>query len=86
MLAEAPYMLHMALGPKQQPREPGAVELESIGGERRLLCGGSSNDYISGRRLAIEDCHYFGDACLMDLTFMLKTLGAYGLYITVIGI
>jgi hypothetical protein len=71
-------MSYMALSRNSSQGEPGAVELESIGGERRLLCGVAQTIIISGRRLAIEDCHYLGDACLKDLAFMLKTLDGYG--------
>lgn len=40
----------------------------------------------SKKRLVIEDCHYLVGDCMRDLSFILKALGGYGVYVMIAGI
>jgi len=38
------------------------------------------------KRLVIEDCHYLSNACLQELSFVMRALGGYGLHLQIAGI
>lgn len=40
----------------------------------------------SGKRLVLEDFHYLDEVAQRDLSFLLKAMGEYGLYVIVVGV
>ncbi|WP_138158215.1 hypothetical protein [Mycolicibacterium neoaurum] len=62
------------------------TEYEPIGKSPADLSWVSTTIAASGKRLVLEDFHYLDERVQKDLSFLLKAMGEYGLYVIVVGV